>query len=58
MNGDYRRFDGERCVLGCYYYARGSCFLYGHELKFTNFYPLRCNECLDDKFVNDIEEDD
>lgn len=58
MNGDYRKFEGERCVMGCYFYTRGVCLLYGPELKFTNFYPLRCDECLEDKFMEELDEDD
>ena len=58
MNGDYRRFDKERCVMGCFYYKGGTCMLYGAELKFTNFYPIRCDDCLNDKFVSDVGEDD
>lgn len=58
MNGDYRKYDGSRCVMGCFYYQSGTCMLYGIELKFTNYYPIRCDDCLDDKFVGDVGEDD
>lgn len=58
MNGDYRKYEGERCVLGCFYYKGGICLLYGPELKFTNFYPIRCLDCLNDKFVNEVVEDE
>jgi hypothetical protein len=57
MNGDYRKYNGERCLMGCCFYSGGVRLLYGPELKFTNFYPTRCDDCLGDKFINEIEDD-
>ena len=48
-NKDYRVFFEQQCHVTCPFFQYGNCLKYNKTLVKTNFYYIRCGECIKEK---------